>query len=498
MEPFIVSVMDVPVTLRGPSGLADQIYWQLRAAILDGRLGPGSRLPSTRGLAGRLAVGRNTVLAAYDRLAAEGFLVGRVGAGSYVSAAIEPAAPPRRAPAGDLRPRPVWATPWTLPIPNDPDDADPLYDFRLGIPDAELFPFTAWRRLVAEQLQPSRMPTARYGDPAGDARLRRAIARHVGVARMVQAHADDLIITNGVQQALDLIGRVLVDPGTVVAVEDPGYPPASRLFQSLGAHVVPVPVDGEGLRVAELPTAARIVYVTPSHQFPLGVTMSLPRRMALLGWARRRRVAVVEDDYDSEFRFAGRPLEPLQTLDRDGRVLYVGSLSKTLLPSLRLGYLVAPSSLRPALRAAKLLSDWHTPWLNQAALAHFIDDGLLARHVSRTHRVYRARRGALDAALRTHAARWLEPVPSIAGLHVTALFRHEHDVDVDAVIGAARDRGVAVEAVASYTSHPRATPGLALGYGAIPAERIDEGIRILAHCIHQQPRPREAPRRRQR
>src|SRR6266545_7457567 len=270
--------------------------------------------------------------------------IGKVGAGTFVSTAI-PQQPSDRADsdsaAGLLQPRAVWDT---IPEPPNLAAVEPPFDFRPGMPDARMFPYETWRRLASRELRAAAVGTGAYGDPAGHAGLRAAIARHIGISRGVRADADNLIITNGIQQALDLIGRVLLDLGACVAVEDPGYPPPRALLASLGARVVPVPVDDDGLVVEALPDDARLVYCSPSHQFPLGMAMSLRRRMALLAWAARRGVAIVEDDYDSEFRFAGHPIEPLHSLDRDGRVIYVGSFSKSLLPSLRLGFLVAPPS----------------------------------------------------------------------------------------------------------------------------------------------------------
>jgi GntR family transcriptional regulator / MocR family aminotransferase len=274
---------------------------------------------------------------------------------------------------------------------------------------------------------------------------------------------------------------VLVDRGTCVAVEEPGYPPARRAFAAAGARIAPVPVDAEGLDVARLPAHARVVYVTPSHQFPLGTAMSLPRRLALLAWAERHGAAIVEDDYDSEFRFDGRPLEPLQSLDRSGRVLYVGTFSKVLLPSLRLGFVIAPPSLMPALRAARSLSDLHGAHAPQAALAALMADGSLARHIRRVLRTYRERRDRLVAALDRELARELTVLPGSAGLHLAAWFT-DRRIDAAAVCRDAHAAGVAVQPVAPfYAGRPRA--GLALGYGAIPRTAIDEGVRRLAACV---------------
>ena len=333
--------VELHISLDGPGDLSTKMYDQIRAAIVAGRVQPGQRLPSTRELAGRLAVSRTTVGVAFDRLLAEGFVHGRVGAGTFVSATPHPYTDERPA-TSPLRPRPVWDG---LYEPLVMSDLDADFDFRPGVPDASRFPYSTWRALVAEQLRPGAVGSAAHIDPAGVGALRTAIARHVGVSRAVRAVADDVFVTSGSQQAVDLIARVLVEPGERVAVEDPGYPPVRGVFTAHGAQVVGVPVDAEGLVTDALPDDARLVYVTPAHQFPLGVAMSLRRRLALLAWAERTGAAIIEDDYDSEYRYGGRPLEPLHGLDHTGRVLYVGSFSKVLLPTLRLGFVVAPPPL---------------------------------------------------------------------------------------------------------------------------------------------------------
>lgn len=477
-------MMDLHVSLDGRGDLTARLYRQLLDAILDGRLRPGERLPPTRELARRLEVSRSTVSTAYERLTAEGFLTGRVGDGTFVGATLG-GARPRTAPAGrGVRPREQWRN---LPEPiAEPDP--PAYDFRVGVPDARMFPLETWRRILARTLRASTVRTANYGDPAGHAGLRAAIARHTGVARSVRAAAGDVLVTQGAQQALDLIARVLVGPGTSVAVEEPGYPPARLLFRSHGARVTGVPVDEEGIVVEAIPRSARLVYVTPSHQFPLGTPMSLERRAALLAWAERQGAVVVEDDYDSEFRFGDRPLEPLQSLDRSGHVVYVGSFSKTLLPMLRLGFLVAPVSLQPALREAKRLTDWHGDVTSQAALARFIEEGLLARHVRRAAREYGVRRELVGAALRRDFADRFAPVPSAAGLHVCALLRPGAATDVGRAVERARAAGVAVENLAAYAGERPARQGLVIGYGAICAGRIEEGLGRLAVLLSQTPR----------
>ncbi|MCK2214344.1 PLP-dependent aminotransferase family protein [Actinomadura sp. ATCC 31491] len=455
--------MDVHITLQeGRTNLAAQVYRQLLDAVLDGRLRSGERLPPTRELARRLDISRNTVALAYDRLVADGFLVGRAGAGTFVAA--EPVRR-RAAPTGVIRPRAVWRD----LRPPEPVPPAP-YDFRIGTPDARLFPMQTWRRLLAREL---RAGAGGYADPAGHEPLREAISRHIGLSRSVHAGPGDVLVTNGAQQALDLVGRVLIEPGACVAVEEPGYWPARLLFRSLGARVATVPVDDEGIDVAALPGAARVVYVTPSHQFPLGTPMSPARRAALLAWAERRRAVVIEDDYDSEFRFGERPLEPLQSLDRAGRVIYVGSFSKTLLPMLRLGFLVAPASLGPALREARRLSDWHGELPTQAALARFIDEGLLARHIRKATREYAARHTMIAGAL--GADDRLRLVPSSAGLHLCARFAPG--------VSAEPAPGLAVERLETYCAEGAPQPGLVLGYGGISRDLIPEGLRLLRRSL---------------
>ena len=477
-----VLVVEIHVTFSGARGRSTQVYEQIRAAILDGRLRAGEPLPPSRELAERLQIARNTVLVAYDQLAGEGFVTGKVGAGTFVSSALPlrrdygPSGGPA---AGVLRPRAFWDT---LRDPPDLHADQPRFNFRAGVPDARLFPYETWRRLISRELRPPAVGTGHYGDPAGHARLRAAIARHIGVSRGVRTDAADVVITNGIQQAIDLIGRVLLDQGACAAVEDPGYPPPRNLLKSLGARVVPVPVNEEGLVVDALPGDARLVYVSPSHQFPLGMAMSLRRRMALLAWAARQGAAIIEDDYDSEFRFAGHPIEPLHSLDRDGRVIYVGSFSKTLLPTLRLGFLVTPPSLRRALRAAKFLSDWHTSLPPQAALARLIDEGKFARHVRRMRVIYQARYQRIRDVLERDFAGLLKPIPSSAGLHLSVTSRTGTAQDMVNALQCAEPAGVFLFPVSDFTMG-HAQPGLVLGYGAIPLERIDEGLHRLRACL---------------
>ncbi|MFE5503693.1 PLP-dependent aminotransferase family protein [Amycolatopsis japonica] len=467
--------MPFHISLDGHTDLAARIYRQLRDGILDGRLRAGERLPPTRELARELDVSRNTVAVAYERLTAEGFLDSHVGRGTFVSPGFV-ARSKRAAPAGTgMRPVARWSS-----LPDPPGDVRPAFDFRVGTPDPALFPLRTWRRLVSQALRPSLLPPSGYADPAGLEALRVAIARHIGAARSVRAGVEDVLVTQGAQQALDLIGRVLIEPGTRVAVEDPGYPPAERLFTAHGARIVKVPVDAEGLDVTALAKGTRLIYTTPSHQFPLGTPMSLARRTALLAWAERNDAVIIEDDYDSEYRFSDRPLEPLQSLDHDGRVLYVGSFSKTLLPLLRLGFLVAPASLRPALRQAKQLMDWHGDLVAQSALASFIDEGLLARHVRKATREYSVRRDRILTFVRDELRDVLEVVPSSAGLHLCAPVSPQATVTVDSAVAEAARAGVAVESLSTYGG---TRGGLVIGYGLVGSDRIDEGLARLGECV---------------
>ncbi len=479
--------MDLHITLGARGEHATRIYRQLLDAIIDGRLRAGARLPPTRALADQLAVSRTTVALAYGRLTAEGYLQWRVGAGTYVLPTGRRGGGPAADQGTGPRARAIWDT---LPLSDTTVEPGVRYAFAIGLPDVALFPFETWRRLVARELRAGALGAGDYGDPAGLPALRSAIARHYGVSRGLRASPDDVVVTGGAQQAIDLVGRVLLDPGATVAVEDPGYPPVRHAFASMGARMIGVPVDSAGLVVDALPAQARVVYVTPSHQFPLGVAMSPARRAALLAWARRQGAVVIEDDYDSEFRFrdahrdagADRPLQPMHSIDRSHSVVYLGTFSKTMFPALRLGFLIAPPSLRSALRKAKQLTDWHTDVISQAALAHFIDDGLLARHIRRAARHYAARRERILAWVRSQAGR-LDALPSSAGLHLTALLAGGADVDVPGAVRRAAASGVLIRPVAPFHVDTPAHDGFMLGYGAISLERIDAGLRALQDAL---------------
>jgi GntR family transcriptional regulator/MocR family aminotransferase len=455
-----------------------RIYQGLREAVLDGRLAAGDRVPATRALARQLGVARGTVTAAYDRLTAEGFLESRAGSGTYVvDVALADARPAgRRARPGAVRPLPIWDVEREPSAPRDRR----LHDLSIGLPDPALFPLEVWRRLVSAQLRRSRLEEATYGG-RGSFRLQQEVARFLGLSRSVACSDADVLVTAGAQQAIDLVARVLVPPRAVVAVEDPGYAAVRRLFDTHRALTRGVPVDAEGIVVDALPSDARVVYVTPSHQFPTGVAMSMLRRIALLRWAAEHDAVVIEDDYDSEYRYAQQPVEPLQSLDRDGRVVYVGTFSKSLLPALRAGFLVPPRSLLPALREAKRVTTWEGDLTTQGALAEFLAEGHHAAHVRRATRVYRSRRDRVLAGL-AELGDVLEVVPSVAGLHLAARFRDEK-ADDRAVVRRAARRGVRVEALSSHHRDQPARPGLAIGFGGIDADAIPDAMSRLRAAV---------------
>lgn len=464
---------------RGSRQRLAALHAQLRTAILDGRLKPGLRLPATRELAEALDVSRNTVVAAYDLLLGEGYIEARRGAGNFV-ADLAMRRSDRRArsdaSSSDHRLAPYWRNFADLPEPMQAGGF--TYDFRLGIPDSRSFPYDIWRRLSARALRNLSKAAPLYDLAQGRLALRHAIAQHISFARAVSCEAEDVIVTSGAQQAFDLLARVLVTPGrTVVAVEDPGYPPLAAVFLAAGARAVGVPVDEEGLIVEQLPHDANVIYVTPSHQFPLGVVMSPRRRVALLEFARARNALVIEDDYDSEFRYSGRPLDALQTLDRDNTVCYVGTFSKCLFPTLRLGYAVAPPWLRTAFVNAKHQADWHADVLTQDTLAAFVAEGHLVRHVRHMRKVYAERRDVLLDALQRHGKGLLQVWASDAGLHLAA--KLDDPVDARALLARAVANGINLDSLHACTLDGASFNGLAFGLGMIDVGRIDEGIAKL-------------------
>ncbi|GAB3384992.1 MocR-like pyridoxine biosynthesis transcription factor PdxR [Lysobacter fragariae] len=479
MEP--VFPFDLHLPAHGHAGLAQALHQQLRAAILDGRLGAATQLPATRQVAAGLGVGRNTVVAAYDLLIAEGYVIPRTGAKAVVAdiARRRPVRPQHRTTLADPRVNPIWRQ--SALEPSRVRELPPR-SFRLGIPDHRHFPHDIWRRLSAHSLRAWSKSGFSYAPSEGIIELREAVAHHVAFARAVACVADDVVITSGAQQAFDLLARLLVTPGkTKVAVEEPGYPPIRAAFIAAGAVLVPIPVDDEGLCVDRLPADVRVISVTPSHQSPTGVALSLQRRTALLDFAGRHGVVIIEDDYDGEFRFGGRPLDALQTLDRDGLVFYVGTFSKSLFPSLRKGFVVAPRWAREGLVTVKHCADSHSDTITQFVLAAFIRDGHLARHVRHMRPIYAERREALLAGLRHELQQWLEPIPSEAGLHLAARIRDP--AQAATIIAKVRKHAPGAQSLSEYALAPLERPAITFGYGVIDAAEIAPALKRLAQSL---------------
>ncbi|MBF6615223.1 MocR-like pyridoxine biosynthesis transcription factor PdxR [Pollutimonas thiosulfatoxidans] len=475
--------MDIHLTVHAGSDLTGQIYRQIRSGILEGRLASRERLPSSRLLAAQLGVSRKTTLDVYERLMAEGFLYARSGSGTFVADAMTGLPSRKTKPvATRAMPSPVWRS---LPEPivmRRPGPALAM-DFAGGVTDKSRFPAASWRRSLLHALRQQLRDGSGYREPGGDPSLRLAISRYLGFSRALVCSWQEVIVTQGAQQALDLLARVMIQPGDVVAVEDPCYPPARASFIAQGARVVPVPVDEQGLIVERLPGKARLVYVTPSHQFPLGMPMGVERRLQLLEWAKRRDAVIIEDDYDGEFRFEGRPLEPLKSLDPAGLVAYVGTFSKTIFPELRMGYMLAPASLAPALLKAKQIVDWHGCTLTQAALAHFMLGGEFARHLRRMHKLYTARRQTLLKHLQGPLAAWFQPPKQAAGIHMGARF--SRPVAEDALRMAAEQASIGLHGLSQFYIERPAEPGLLFGYGNIEVHEIEKALDILAGILPQ-------------
>jgi GntR family transcriptional regulator / MocR family aminotransferase len=470
-----MTTLHLPLDRASPNPLHRQIYDGVRRAILDGRLRPGQRLPASRTLAEELGVSRLPVLSAYEQLLHEGYLAARIGSGTFVSRDLPDdllmasGASPRRG-RGESE-----AT---------SRQGSNLGPFRMNLPALDQFPHAAWARLVARHAHGLSHAQMAYGDPAGLGPLRAAIAEYLRSARAVRCEDDQVVVIAGSQAALRLAAAVLLAPGDKVGVEEPGYPGARAAIRACGAEVVGVPVDEKGIRVEALPIPAgslRAVYVTPSHQFPLGVSMTAARRLALLEWAHRNDTWVLEDDYDSEYRYVSRPLGALRGMDGHGRVLYIGTFSKVLFPALRVGYLVVPAVLLPRLLEARDALDLFSPTLYQAALAELLDSGGFSRHVRRMRGLYLERRNALLAGLARHCDGMLQVANADAGLHVAALLPKGMD-DVDLVRRMAQ-RGLAALPLSACYAGRRRRSGLLLGFGGSTPRRLAEATRVLGDML---------------
>ncbi|HRW10584.1 MAG TPA: PLP-dependent aminotransferase family protein [Caldilineaceae bacterium] len=472
-----------------------QLYSALRDAILRGQISPGTRLPSTRDLARSLRLSRNTVTAAYEQLVAEGYLESRVGAGTYVSSALpdellyvhtQRLPPHAHGTTATIQLSKRHRAIVTTPMGGSADEHAPRA-FRTGIPALDAFPYGIWSRLVARHWRNPTPELLTYGDAVGYWPLRQAIANYLGAARGVHCAVEQVLITAGSQHALDLIAHVLLNPGDPVWIEDPGYRGARAALLGAGATLVPVPLDEEGLSVeAGIRTCAkaRMAYVTPSHQYPTGVTMSVARRLALLEWAHRANGWILEDDYDSEYRYHGHPLAALQGLDRrdaQNRVLYTGTFSKVLFPGLRLGYLVAPLPLVAEFTQALYLAHRYLSVIDQAVLSDFINEGHFARHIRRMRTLYAQRQQVLIEAIHEKLATYLTVDPTPAGLHLVGWLQKGMNDRVAA--DAAGEAGVEVAPISGYTLVSDVRHGLVLGYAMLDEGKIVEGVEKLRRVL---------------
>lgn len=483
----------VPLEESSSTPLYYQVYQRLRAAILLGQLSPGTRLPSTRQMANDLGVSRNTLMSAFDQLIAEGYVEGRVGAGTFVSPTL-----PEELLEARLKTKPTLQietkqrslsgrgkaiAKTSVTVAGPPGKMRP---FTPGIPALDQFPMSLWSRLVARRWRDESRALLNYGPAAGYMPLREAIAAYLGPSRGVQCKPDQIVVVSGTQQALDLAARVLLDPGDSVLVEEYCYSAARAALIGAGARLVPGKVDDAGLDIsapAASSSNARVAYVTPSHQYPLGVTMSLSRRLALLDWANRTSAWILEDDYDSEYRYVARPLAALQGLDKSGRVIYVGTFSKVLFPSLRLGYMVVPSDLVDAFVRARAAVGWCCPLIDQAVLADFISEGHFTRHIRRMRSVYAERQDALIAALHREAGDLLEVARTDAGIHVIGFLPDHVDDRAVAAAAAALDLVAHPLSVFFLGEAERAQRGLVLGYGAYSVRQLREGASKLTTAL---------------
>ncbi|HZQ67738.1 MAG TPA: PLP-dependent aminotransferase family protein [Terriglobales bacterium] len=462
-------------------------YEELRSAILAGRIPPGARLPATRDLAAQYQLSRPTIVAAFEQLRSEGYVEGRVGSGTYVSQTLPEQLLQVKAQAArqNARRHPIRFSDYARRLRMVARPAPrPLRAFRANQPALDKFPMELWAQVASRRLRRASTHLLAGGDALGYRPLREAVAGYLNTSRGVKCAPEQVLIISGVQEALDRAAHLLLNAGDPVWMEDPGYPGAANAFRAVGAKVCPVPVDAEGLQldkgVNRWPVP-RLVYVTPSHQFPLGMTMSLPRRLALLEWARRSRVVIFEDDYDSEYRYSGRPIPALQGLDQAGVVIFAGSFSDVLFPSLRLGYLVVPNDMVDVFAAAESVSTHHPPLLEQAILTDFIVEGHFARHIRRMRELYAERLAVFLAGAREQLAGALEISDVEAGLRTVGWLRS--GLNANAVARAAAAQNVEVVSLSRYAYGNFRRQGLVLGFASVDQRELRRGIEELARVL---------------
>ena len=475
----------------GTRPLYRQIYSTMREAILSGKLERGLRLPSSRTLATELGISRNTIINAFEQLDSEGFLESKPGSGTYValelSRAIRKPHASRRSSEASMLPTVKLSRQGKamMRAKTPMARAGAPIAFSPGIPALDEFPLQRWNRCVGRANLRLDAAALNYGPTEGFIGLRNALSSYLATARGVRCSPEQILLVSGVQQGLDLIARLLIDPGDPVWLEDPGHPGARGVFIASQARIVPVPVDDEGLDVdAGIARAknASVAYVTPSHQSPGGAIMSIGRRMQLLQWAQRNNSWIVEDDYDSEFRYQGRPLAALQGLVEGARVLYLGTFSKVLAPGLRLAYLVVPEELIDVFSTGRRLLDTHTTFPLQLAMAEFIDKGYLSTHIRRMRQIYRERQAVLLEQVDRHLSQWVAMSPSPSGMHLVGYF---DGIDDRELSSAAAARGVNVPALSEYYLDDPKRSGLIFGYACAPPEKIETGVVTLKNLFEQ-------------
>ncbi len=488
---FHADVIEIALDAAAEAPLFRQLYISLRNAILAGRLATGARLPATRTLAANLKLARNTVISAYEQLRAEGYLEGKVGSGTIVARDLpadypmvgrQPgAAHPPSAKARDRRltPQAIRALDFISRTPRRINTA-----FEIDTPAIDALPLETLRRLLTPRLRKELRALLTAGDPAGIEPLRRAVAEWAGASRGIACTADQVVITAGGQHGIDLVARALMMAGDVVCVEDPGDPFVRTLLLACGADVRGIAVDDEGMVVEDLQRMradVRLVHVTPSNHFPLGGTLPMPRRVALLNWAQQVGAVILEDDCDSEFRYASRPLAALKALDAADNVVYVGTFSRILLPSLRLGYLILPEDLVASVIAIRSLTDRHPPPMEQAMVAEFMLNGHFSTHVRRMRKLYADRQQTLVTALKRELGETIEIRPAGAGMHVIGWLPPGMD-DVE-IARRARARGVIVRPASPFYYQRKPRPALLLGHSGVTSGQLRMAVRALSRTM---------------
>jgi GntR family transcriptional regulator/MocR family aminotransferase len=480
----------LPLSVRLPASgtpLYRRFYEELRAAILEGRLKPGARLPATRDLAEQYRLSRATVVSAFEQLKSEGYVEGKVGAGTYVSQVLpdEFLQVGRVRWEGIARARRVAWSAYAQRLKAFPGgEPRTTRAFRANQAALDAFPTSLWAQVAARRLRRVSIRLLAGGEALGYRPLREAVAEYLNASRGVKCSTEQVMIVSGVQEALERAAHLLLDPGDPVWVEEPGYPGAAIVFRAAGAKIFPVPVDAEGLdpeRGERKWGRAKLIYVTPAHQFPLGVTMSLRRRLALLEWARRSRTLIFEDDYDSEYRYSGRPIPALQGLDRAGSVIFAGSFNEVLFPALRLAYLIVPSGMVDRFAAAQSVSMRHAPLIDQAVLCDFITEGHFARHIRRMRELYAERLSVFLDSARRRMAGMLE-IPDVeAGLQTVGWL--QSGISGDRAAAAAAKNDVEVIPLSSYALRALRRDGLILGFAAVDARELRRGVEQLARAL---------------